>query len=315
MALAETHFGIGFPQFPYGLPPASWFVACARQAEKLGFDALWHGERLLTPSPMLDPIPLLAHLAAVTSRIRLGSNVILLPLHQPVLLAKAAVSLDHLSAGRFVLGVAPGGDFPQEFESCAVPHKERGGRTEEGIVLLRRLWREPVVDHEGRYYHVRSGTVLPKPVQDGGPPVWIGGRGDWAIRCAAHLGDAWCPSFMPASRYRESWRRLSELAHAAGRDPATITPAIHLFFYIAPSFDAAWPVAANCLGISYQRSYDAAMLTKFCAVGSPDDCRQALLALMDAGVRHFVLTPACSAEAIPEQLDEVARVILPLRGL
>lgn len=313
--MTETQLGIGFPQFPHGLPPASWFAERARQSEELGFDSLWHGERLLTPFPMLDPIPVLAHLAAVTSRIRLGSNVILLPLHQPVLIAKAAVSLDHLSAGRFILGVAPGGDFPHEFESCGVPHKERGGRTAESIVLLRRLWREPVVDHEGRYYRVRSGTILPKPVQDGGPPVWVGGRGDWAIRCAAELGDAWCPSFMPASRFRQSWQRLCQLAHAAGRDAATITPAVHLFFYIARSFDAAWPVAASCLGLSYQRSYDAEWLAKFCAVGSADDCRQALLALMDAGVRHFVLTPACSADGIPEQLDEAASALLPLRGM
>ena len=312
--MTDIQIGIGLPQFPYGLPPAAWFTARARQIEQLGFDTLWHGERLLTPSPMLDPMALLAHLAAVTSRIRLGSNVILLPLHQPVLVAKAAASLDYLSDGRFILGVAPGGDFPQEFESCGVPHKERGGRTEEGIALLRRLWREPEVDHEGRYYRVRAGTIAPKPLQDGGPPVWIGGRGDWAIRCAARLGDAWCPSFMPASRFGQSWQRLGELAVAAGRDPATITPAIYLSFYIAPTFDAAWPVAAACLGRTYGRSYDPPFIAKFCAVGSPDDCRQAVLALVEAGVRHFALSPTCSAEAMPEQLDAAAGVFLPLRG-
>ena len=110
------------------------------ELESLPFDALWVGGHVASPNPSPEALVQLARLAALTTRVRIGTSVLLLPLYPPAIVAKQIADLDRASGGRVTLGVGVGGEYPQEFEACGVPIEERGGRADEAITLLRRLW-------------------------------------------------------------------------------------------------------------------------------------------------------------------------------
>jgi len=160
------------------------------QAEAAGFDSIWLGEH--HNHPLLYPAPLIG-LAAVASRtrsIRLGTGVLLLPLHHPVMIAEEGAMVDMISGGRLILGIGAG-YAPEEFGAFGYSIKERGSRLEESASLLHRLWTEENVTHRGKYYQVDNVTVAPRPVQRPRPPIWFGAWAEPAIRRAARLGDAW----------------------------------------------------------------------------------------------------------------------------
>jgi alkanesulfonate monooxygenase SsuD/methylene tetrahydromethanopterin reductase-like flavin-dependent oxidoreductase (luciferase family) len=129
----------------------------AQRAERLGYDSIWVGDHLSFHIPILESLTLLSFLAAATERVTLGTAVYLAPLRPPVAIAKITSTLDVLSAGRLTLGIGVGGEFPPEFEGVGVPVAERGSRTDETIEILRRLWSEDAVVHEGR--HFRFGPL------------------------------------------------------------------------------------------------------------------------------------------------------------
>ena len=135
----------------------------------------------------------LAWIAALTSRVALQTNVLVLPQRQPVLVAKQAAEIDILSGGRFRLGIGIGWQVP-EFESLGVPFRQRPSRMEEAIHVLRACWTEEPVNFEGRYTTIREMSVMPKPVTPGGPPLLFGGYSDLALDRAARLGDGWIAS-------------------------------------------------------------------------------------------------------------------------
>src|SRR5882724_1701691 len=124
-----------------GIRPVAELVRLAARVEALGFDSLWTPDHVVFSQPICDPFQVLAACAGATSRIRLGTCVLLLPLRHPTHVAKQASSLDWLCGGRFTLGIGIGGEFPGEFAACQVPVAERGARTNEAIPILRALWR------------------------------------------------------------------------------------------------------------------------------------------------------------------------------
>ena len=165
----------------------------AERVEELGFDSLWTSEHMLFYVPIFDTVTVLAAWAARTKRLLLGTAVMLLPLRHPTVTAKEVASLDIISNGRIILGVGVGGEFAREFVACGVPLNERGPRTNEAIQVMRRLWNESHVNHEGRFFRLEDATMEPKPVQRPGPPIWIAGRSEAAMRRAALLGDGYLP--------------------------------------------------------------------------------------------------------------------------
>ncbi len=161
-------------------------------AERLGFDSVYICEHHGLPDGFY-PAPLLiaTAIAARTRRVRLWIGILILPLYHPLHVAEQAAVLDGLSDGRLELGVGVG-YREEEFDAFGVPFKERGARTEEAIVLIRRLLTESRVDHEGRFWQLRDFTLYPRPVQQ---PlrIWVGGWSEAALRRAARLGDGWLP--------------------------------------------------------------------------------------------------------------------------
>jgi probable F420-dependent oxidoreductase len=278
--------------------------------EALGYDSVWTGEHMLFHGPVTDGLITLAAFAGKTSRLKIGSAINLLPLRPPVVVAKAVSTLDIVSKGRVIFGVGVGGEFPKEFEACGVPVRERGRRADEAIEICRKLWSEDHVSYEGKIFRLRDVTMLPKPVQPGGPPIVVAGRSEAAMRRAARLGDGYMPYLFTPERYAEALRRISAMANELKRDMSRFTPYHFVFIAVADAHEEAHRIAAERLSRRYNQPFDH-LVERYCALGTPKECVERLQRFVDAGARHFILSPLCDSEALGEHLQIYARDILP----
>jgi alkanesulfonate monooxygenase SsuD/methylene tetrahydromethanopterin reductase-like flavin-dependent oxidoreductase (luciferase family) len=166
-------------------------VAQTRAARDAGFKSLWFPHHYLTgPLQMLQIVPMMAYLAQHAEGMQIGPNILILPLLNPVHVAEESATLDVLTGGNYVLGVGLG-YREGEFTAFNMTLKERAPRFEESIALMRKLWTGEKVTHKGRFYQVDGEAIGLKPVRAGGPPIWIAGTAEAAIKRAARLGDAW----------------------------------------------------------------------------------------------------------------------------
>jgi probable F420-dependent oxidoreductase len=172
--------------------------------------------------PILEALMLLSHLAAVTSRVTLGTEVLVLPQRHPTLVAKQVSTLDTLSGGRVRLGVGVGWQ-ESEYEALGEDFATRGARMDEAIRLLRAWWTDAQVDFEGAHYPVTAMAMEPKSPQGQRLPIWIGGMSEPAWRRVGQLGDGWLASRVTdAATARSAIDRIRRHADAAGRDPDAI---------------------------------------------------------------------------------------------
>jgi probable F420-dependent oxidoreductase len=226
-------------EFP--LAPHRWghnaVLDLARAIEDLGFDEIDLFEHVTVGLPLphrpvtrqaapelLEPLVTLGAIAAVTRRIGLGTQVLILPQRQPALVAKQVATLDVLSGGRVRLGVGAGWQ-ESEFASLGVPFAERGRRMEESIRLLRQYWTDSSVTFHGTFYQAEAMAMDPKPVQPGGPPIWLGGDSEIALRRVGQLGDGWMAMADSDETVSTAPRKITTIraaAENAGRDPDRI---------------------------------------------------------------------------------------------
>jgi probable F420-dependent oxidoreductase len=203
----------------------------ARRAEELGYDSLWTFQRLLSPAganlgpahrDVLDPVVALAHAAAVTTRIGLGTATVCAPFTTPVVLAKATASLDVLSGGPLTVGLGAGW-LAEEYAAAGVPRARTGARMEEYLRCLLALWTEDPVEFDGEFYTVPRSHVGPRPVQRPHPPLLLGGAVVPALRRAGRLADGWVASSThdPAT-LGSSIEEVRRGARDAGRDPSSL---------------------------------------------------------------------------------------------
>ena len=190
------HFGVILPNYGRGAEPGR-ILRYARLAEELGFDSIWTTEHIVVGPDAVerfgrvyDPLVTLGWLAASTERIGLGTSIVILPLHNPIRLAKEVATLQELSGGRFTLGVGMGW-HSDEFDFMGVPFDGRGPRGDEAIRLMRALWNGER-EFDGAYWSFHDATAEPHPARR--PEIWVGGSSDRAIRRARVLGDVWHPS-------------------------------------------------------------------------------------------------------------------------
>jgi len=181
-------------QFPEGsnvvdrIPEIVGQVHAARDA---GFQSLWFPHHWLThPMQMLQITPMMAYVAAHAQGMTIGSNILILPLLNPVHVAEEAATLDVLTGGNFILGIGQGYRQP-EFDAFGIPLSERAPRFNEGIALMQRLWTEDRVSHQGRFYTIADSGISLKPVRPGGPLLYIAAQADVSVKRAARIGDAW----------------------------------------------------------------------------------------------------------------------------
>ena len=185
------------------------------RCESLGWDSLWFSERVTLDVP--DPLALMAFVAGRTRKLKFGPSVLVVPGRNPVLLAKELATIDQLSGGRLVVAVGLGAPVPSEHEVFGVDRSEAAARTEEAVTLMKRLWTEDGVTHEGPFFPVRDLTLRPKPVQEPHPDVWFGGHSAAAVRRTGRLGDGWLPSFVTTEEYKAKADGVRAAAADAGR--------------------------------------------------------------------------------------------------
>ena len=198
------------------------------EAESLGYHSIWVGDHVFYRVDILDPITMLTWVAAQTTRVRLGTAVMLTAYRNPVLLAKAASSLDHLSAGRLTLGISIGGT-ESEYNSLGVAMNKRVTHLRESVAIMRRLWAEEAVEYEGNFHRIEGGTMTPRPAQTlrpetrPGVPLWFGGNSEPMQRRLAGIADGWVgPGGAPADNFVAGVSRVREAAREHGRDPDSL---------------------------------------------------------------------------------------------
>jgi probable F420-dependent oxidoreductase len=190
------------------------FAQLVDALEALRFDSLWLSERVSGDAP--DPIIGLSVAAGRTEKLKLGTSVQVLPGRNPALLAKELASLDVLSGGRLLPAFGLGVANPAEQQAFGVAREERAAWFDEALPLVRRLWTEDAVDHDGPRFHYEGLRVLPKPVQQP-PDVWLGGKAPGELRRVGRLGDGWLASFATPEVCADSRPVIEEAASEAGR--------------------------------------------------------------------------------------------------
>jgi len=224
-------FGVWLPNCRHLATPETIRGAAVR-AEALGYDSVWVSDHVVVPranvanfgTTIFDPLITLAVVAGATSRVRLGTTVLIVPYRQAVVTAKMVSSLDALSGGRVILGVGAGW-VAAESAMLGVPFAERGPMTDEYLRAMQELWTSPSPSFSGKYVHFHDLHFEPKPVQR--PlPLWVGGHGKASLRRAAELGAAWHPINRSPDELRAGVAELARLSHARGRaTPACVDPA------------------------------------------------------------------------------------------
>ena len=265
----------------------------AAQAEELGFSHVWVGDspRLsLLDRAHADCLTVMAALAAKTSRIRIGAVPLTVALRNPVLLAHAVATLDVISAGRIIIGVSSGHQYPyaeREFEACGVPFNQKAGRLNESIQLIRRLWTEDLFSFEGKYYRFDEIGIEPKPLQRSIPIWFTAGDNENALRRVAKLGDGWFTVAHTVEEFSARRRKIDGYAKEYGRRSEAIPSALFATFYLGSGAERAreegWSLAEK-----YFRQPRAKLSHLAPFFGTAEECAQKLQPYVDAGLTTIV---------------------------
>jgi alkanesulfonate monooxygenase SsuD/methylene tetrahydromethanopterin reductase-like flavin-dependent oxidoreductase (luciferase family) len=294
------------------LPRIDELVDLVRLVDDSGYDSLWVGDHISFPLPILDPLLQLAQAAMVSRRLLLGTSVLLLPLRHPTPVAKQVITLDHLTEGRFILGVGVGGEFPREYAACDVPHNERGARLAEGVTVLRKFFSGDPVTHHGKFYGpFQDVPMRPAPRQSGGPPIWFAGRKDSALRRIGRLGDGYLAYVISPEMYRVALATIEAAAEQAGRESIAFGTGHLLFTRLDHSYEEALDRATETLSVRYAMDFRKAA-QRYCALGTPQMVAERIREFYTAGVRHVVLDLLGPYEQKAEQMAWFAQEAMPL---
>ena len=295
------NFGVWIPNCRHLAMP-DIIRGTAVRAEQLGYDSVWVSDHVVTPlanivnfgETIFDPLVTLAVVAGATSRVRLGTTVLIVPYRNAVVTAKMVSSLDALSGGRVILGVGAGW-VAAESAMLGVPFAERGAMTDEYLQAMQELWTSRRPSFAGKYTQFSGLTFEPKPLQQPYPPIWVGGHSRAALRRAAQVGTAWHPINRPPEELRSGRAELARLCQARGR---SAPPAITL----------RNDVRVLRAGESVPTSTHAGRVLG----GEPAALIDQLAELADCGVEHLVLEfLAADGRELDEQMAVFAERVRP----
>lgn len=303
-------FGVFLPSFIWeddGPERAKGILDFAREVENLGFESIFITDHLFAAKQFysvnfLEPISTLSAVASVTERVKLGTSVMVVPIREPVLLAKQLATLHFLSQGRMILGAGIGW-YPPEYAATGVKKSERGARTDEILDIIMPLLEGETVTYDGEFYSIQDVTIEPRLSER--PEVWIGGGSQLADPGSPDLprfveavkkrilkSEGWIPRpTCPPEDIASDWEELQGYLTEHGRDPSTLTIAHENFVHLvltddrqkalAEQREAFLRVMSDARGQEY--------LEKVYLFGTPDDIVQSLQARIDAGVQRFML--------------------------
>jgi probable F420-dependent oxidoreductase len=317
--MAPVQFGVALPGRGPLAKPAT-IVTLARKAEALRFASIFVTDHVVIPTGIrstypyspngqiapdwrqgyLEPLALMGYLTGATSRVRIGTSVLIVPYRNPVVTAKMLATLDVMGGGRLILGAGVGW-MREEFDAVQAPPFEARGRvTDEYIRLMRACWTQEPVEFRGAHYSLAAVSALPKPLQRGGIPIWTGGHTDAALRRAGTLADGWHPIGMrPPARldlaeYADKVETIHRWARGAGRDPRAITLTLRVPLEIRPR--TARPEAGERVRFR----------------GTATQVVEDIRAYQALGLTHIVFDPvAQDARGYATQLARFARHVRP----
>ena len=216
-------FGVTLPNFQYGAPATrDHLLAVAEASEDAGYTSIWTSDHIIVGSDfprygtMFESFTTLAWLAAKTKRIRVGTSILVLPIRHAILTAKEAATIDQLSEGRLVLGVGLGWN-QGEYKFVGASWPRRARHMDESLAVIRNLWSSPCPTFAGEFYRYENALFFPKPAQKNGPPIWVGGGSEPALRRAARYGDAWHADEAMPPDFAAACKALEGLASKEGR--------------------------------------------------------------------------------------------------
>jgi alkanesulfonate monooxygenase len=309
-----VEFGLALENFTpeRKVPDMDAITAYSVTAEELGFASVWAWDHLFLgarrPFPFLEALTTLSMVAARTSRIMLGTGILVLPIREPAIVAKMAATLQLGSGGRLMLGVAAGW-YEREFDATAVPFRQRGQIFERNLDMMFRLWADDDVTGEwdGRVLsHVRM-LPLPRPR----PQVLIGGYVDRVLRRVAARADGWVTYFYTAESIASARSRICDYAEQAGRDPEQLNVVAQVPLCIGSSYEEATRQAGEYVGEYFDVPAWSEATPESAVRGTPEQCAEQIARFIDAGVRHLVF---CPYNYETEQVHRLAAEVLPLLG-
>jgi alkanesulfonate monooxygenase len=311
-ALSNT-FGIAvrnFTAYPE-MPDAGALVEYGVKMEQLGFDSIWAWDHVLLgvqPNfPIVESLTLLTAIAARTKKIKLSTGILVLPMRNPVILAKQLGSMDLLSNGRLIMGLASGW-YRREFDAVGVPFEKRGKIMDENLDILKRFWTEDMVKGEWMNHKIPAGVMYPKPAQKPYPPLLIGGYVDRVLQRAAVAGDGWLTYFYRPESFAKSWAKIRSFAQEAGKDPDKLLNAAQLPIRIGKSRAAVESEMMEWLGKEWDYASWSESTKDSAILGTVDECVEQLKAHLAVGTQKLIFVPY---RYEMEQIEIIAREIIP----
>ena len=299
-------FAISIPQYARGSRfDGEGFRAHLRRVEELAvFESGWVQEQVIGAAGSLAPLETLTYAAACTRRLRLGCAVFVLPLHNPVHLAKAISSLDCLSQGRLEVGFATGGR-ERPFAAFGVDPDKPVARFKEALALMKSCWTQEQIDFDGRWWTLRGATMEPKPVQDPYPPIWFGGRAPAGMRRAVQHGDG----FMGAGSqttpgFAEQVEIVKQELAAQGRDPDAFRIGKRVYVHVEDDAERA----SRRLEDALRSHYGGGSWAEHMLAGPAETCIEGIRAVAAAGAELVLLNPLTDDA---RQLERLAGEVIP----
>ena len=314
--LAGT-FGIAarnFTAYPE-MPDIRELVDYGVRMEQLGFDSLWVWDHVLLGVkphfPIVESLTLMTAIGARTKKIKLGTGILVLPMRNPVILAKQLASMDQLTDGRLIMGMASGW-YKREFDAVGVPFEQRGKIMDENLEIMTRLWTEDMVQGEWSRHKIPAGVMYPKPVQKPYPPILIGGYVDRVLKRAAVAGDGWLTYFYTAQSFAKSWAKIRDFAKEAGKDPDKLLNANQLPICIGKSRAAVEGDMLEWLGKEWDYASWSDSTKDSAIMGTVDECVAQLKEHLAVGTQKLIFVPY---KYQTEQIEMIAKEIIPrLKG-
>jgi probable F420-dependent oxidoreductase len=303
MARRDVKFGIAIPQAFHQEPvDVSLIERFLKKADSAGYHSVWVQE--VIDASLLEPTSLLTYAAALTQNLQLGTAVLLTTLRSPLQLAKTLSTLDQLSRGRLIIGVGLGSNT-QIYPAFGLSADRRLRRFIDGIALMKKLWTEERVSHDGEFWQLHDERLEPKSLRKPHPPIWFGGSHPNALRRAVRLGDGWIGGRTATDKFKSHLNILRQFLDESGRDPADFM--IGKRVYIA--VDSNRSRAEQRLNEWFSQVYGVGDIAGSAAIyGAEQECIDRLGELVLAGARLLILNPISDHM---EHLDVLTRNVLP----
>ena len=310
--MAKTVYGVAmrnFTRYPE-MPSAQGLMDYGVRMERLGYESIWAWDHILLgvePNfPIIESLSILTAIAARTEKIKLGTGILVVPMRNPVILAKQLATIDLISNGRLLVGAAVGW-YKREFMAMGVDFHQRGKIMEQSLDVLTRLWTEDRLTVDFPPYLIKDAVMFPKPVQKPRPPILIGGYVEAVLRRAATKGDGWLTYYYTADSFAANWARIRGFAEEAGRNPDELQSTNQLPIAVGPRAKVEGPMR-EWLQTEWDYAAWSESTAESAIMGTVDECVEQLQEHVKTGIDRIIFVPYRYQD---DQLEIIAKEIIP----